>query len=82
MEGAKGVAGEAFFVTNGAPMPFWDFLTQVLTGFGYMAPRCARHYLHEMMIEEEEASFIRPRRPVSKSQGRAEQKLLCVCVCV
>ena len=37
-----GVAGQAFFVTNDAPLPFWDFLAAVLTGFGYPAPRCAR----------------------------------------
>jgi hypothetical protein len=36
-----GVAGQAFFVTNGAPLPFWDFLSAVLTGFGYHAPRSA-----------------------------------------
>ncbi len=33
------VAGQAFFVTNDAPLPFWDFLAAVLTGFGYPAPR-------------------------------------------
>jgi len=33
-----GVDGQAFFVTNDAPVPFWDFLAQVLTGFGYPAP--------------------------------------------
>lgn len=36
-----GVAGQAFFVTNDAPLPFWDFLAAVLTGFGYPVPRCA-----------------------------------------
>lgn len=39
---APGVAGQAYFVTNDAPLPFWDFLSDVLTGFGYPAPRCAR----------------------------------------
>ena len=34
----KGVEGQAFFVTNDAPLPFWDFLAKVLTGFGYPAP--------------------------------------------
>lgn len=27
---ADGVAGEAFFVTNGEPRPFWDFVQQIL----------------------------------------------------
>lgn len=35
----EAVAGQAFFVTNDAPLPFWDFLAAVLTGFGYPAPR-------------------------------------------
>jgi len=35
----EGVAGQAFFVTNDEPVPFWVFLNEVLTGFGYPAAR-------------------------------------------
>lgn len=32
------VGGQAFFITNDDPMPFWTFLDKVLTGFGYPGP--------------------------------------------
>jgi len=37
---AKGpVAGQAYFVTNGEPLPFWEFIGRVLDGLGYARPK-------------------------------------------
>jgi sterol-4alpha-carboxylate 3-dehydrogenase (decarboxylating) len=33
------VAGKAYFITNGEPMNFWDFVRRVLVGLGYAPPR-------------------------------------------
>ncbi|XP_064405536.1 sterol-4-alpha-carboxylate 3-dehydrogenase, decarboxylating-like [Halichondria panicea] len=30
--------GKAYFITNDAPLPFWDFMSRVLTGLHYPAP--------------------------------------------
>ena len=35
------VAGAAYFITNGEPMSFWDFVAQVLPPLGYTPPRLA-----------------------------------------
>ena len=35
------VAGQAYFITNGEPMSFWDFVAQVLPPLGYQPPRLA-----------------------------------------
>lgn len=51
------MAGQAFFVTNDAPLPFWDFLSAVLTGFGYPAPRCVGACIRGFM-----PSLTMPRR--------------------
>lgn len=32
-------AGKAFFITNQEPIPFWDFLTRIITGLGYPKPK-------------------------------------------
>lgn len=33
------LALQAYFITNDAPLPFWDFISRVVTGLGYQAPR-------------------------------------------
>ena len=33
------VAGQAYFITNGEPMTFWEFVRRVLVGLGYPPPR-------------------------------------------
>ena len=33
------VAGEAFFITNGQPMPFWDFPRALWAGMGHVVPQ-------------------------------------------
>ncbi|XP_024375719.1 3beta-hydroxysteroid-dehydrogenase/decarboxylase [Physcomitrium patens] len=33
------VSGKAFFITNQEPIPFWDFLTKIITGLGYPKPK-------------------------------------------
>lgn len=33
------VSGRAYFITNGEPMNFWDFVRRVLVGLGYPTPR-------------------------------------------
>ena len=35
------VAGQAYFITNGEPMSFWDFVGQVLPPLGHKPPRFA-----------------------------------------
>lgn len=35
------VAGQAYFITNGEPMSFWDFVAQVLPPLGYKPPQLA-----------------------------------------
>jgi sterol-4alpha-carboxylate 3-dehydrogenase (decarboxylating) len=35
------VAGQAYFITNGEPMSFWDFVAQVLPPLGFKPPRLA-----------------------------------------
>ncbi|MBK9753290.1 MAG: NAD-dependent epimerase/dehydratase family protein [Nannocystis sp.] len=35
------VAGQAYFITNGEPMSFWDFVAQVLPPLGFQPPRLA-----------------------------------------
>lgn len=35
------VAGQAYFITNGEPMSFWDFVAQVLPPLGFSPPRLA-----------------------------------------
>lgn len=32
-------AGKAFFITNQEPIPFWEFLTRIITGLGYPKPK-------------------------------------------
>lgn len=32
-------SGKAFFITNDEPMPFWEFLTKIITGLGYPKPK-------------------------------------------
>ena len=34
-----GAAGEAFFITNGQPVYFWDFARGVWAAFGHVNPR-------------------------------------------
>jgi len=38
-EPSSGVAGEAFFITNGEPIPFWDMATFVWKNLDYPTPR-------------------------------------------
>lgn len=38
------VAGQAYFITNGEPTNFWDFVRRVLLGLGYPPPRRAIPY--------------------------------------
>lgn len=33
------VAGQAYFITNGEPLNFWDFVRRILVGLGYPPPR-------------------------------------------
>lgn len=33
------VAGQAYFITNGEPMPFWHFVRRVVEPLGYAAPK-------------------------------------------
>lgn len=33
------LSGQAYFVTNGEPVPFWDFIGRVLDGLGYPRPK-------------------------------------------
>ncbi|XP_060612252.2 sterol-4-alpha-carboxylate 3-dehydrogenase, decarboxylating [Anolis sagrei] len=33
------LCGKAFHITNDEPIPFWEFLSRVLTGLGYEAPK-------------------------------------------
>lgn len=53
-KGSK-VCGKAYFITNDAPLPFWEFITRVVTGLGYQAP--SRHlpywlvYLLAMVLQ-------------------------------
>lgn len=35
------VPGQAYFITNGEPMSFWDFVAQVLPPLGYQPPKLA-----------------------------------------
>lgn len=35
------IAGQAYFITNGEPMSFWDFVGQVLPPLGHQPPRVA-----------------------------------------
>ncbi len=35
------IAGQAYFITNGEPMSFWDFVAQVLPPLGHRPPRFA-----------------------------------------
>ena len=35
---------QAYFVTNDAPLPFWEFISHVLTGLGYKSPTCHLPY--------------------------------------
>ena len=35
------VAGQAYFITNGEPMSFWDFVAQVLPPLGFKPPQLA-----------------------------------------
>ena len=32
-------SGKAFFITNDEPIPFWEFLTKIITGLGYPKPK-------------------------------------------
>jgi sterol-4alpha-carboxylate 3-dehydrogenase (decarboxylating) len=41
----SGVAGQAYFVTNGEPMPFWEFVRRVLARFGLPPIRGTVPYL-------------------------------------
>lgn len=41
LEPGSPVAGQAYFITNGEPMSFWDFVGQVLPPLGYQPPRFA-----------------------------------------
>ncbi|EPQ28515.1 uncharacterized protein PFL1_03818 [Pseudozyma flocculosa PF-1] len=38
VEDSVPVAGEAFFITNGQPMPFWDFPRALWAGMGHVVP--------------------------------------------
>lgn len=38
------VAGQAYFITNGEPTNFWEFVRRVLVGLGYTPPRRAIPY--------------------------------------
>ncbi|KAJ7310283.1 hypothetical protein JRQ81_007184 [Phrynocephalus forsythii] len=33
------LCGKAFHITNDEPIPFWEFMSRILTGLGYEAPR-------------------------------------------
>ncbi|XP_004073407.1 sterol-4-alpha-carboxylate 3-dehydrogenase, decarboxylating [Oryzias latipes] len=33
------ICGKAYHITNDEPIPFWDFMSEVLVGLGYAAPR-------------------------------------------
>ncbi|XP_042433629.1 3beta-hydroxysteroid-dehydrogenase/decarboxylase-like [Zingiber officinale] len=37
-EGAKQAAGQAYFITNGEPIKFWEFMSLILEGLGYERP--------------------------------------------
>ncbi|SPO27977.1 probable ERG26 - C-3 sterol dehydrogenase (C-4 decarboxylase) [Ustilago trichophora] len=39
VEDAIPVAGEAFFITNGQPIPFWDFPRALWAGMGHIMPQ-------------------------------------------
>lgn len=39
VEHAIPVAGEAFFITNGQPIPFWDFPRALWAGMGHVVPQ-------------------------------------------
>lgn len=38
LEPRSPVAGQAYFVTNGEPLPFWEFIGRVLDGLGHARP--------------------------------------------
>ncbi|KAG0571474.1 hypothetical protein KC19_VG014300 [Ceratodon purpureus] len=37
--GENVASGKAFFITNDEPIPFWEFLTRIITGLGYPKPK-------------------------------------------
>jgi nucleoside-diphosphate-sugar epimerase len=37
--GENVASGKAFFITNQEPIPFWEFLTKIITGLGYPKPK-------------------------------------------
>jgi sterol-4alpha-carboxylate 3-dehydrogenase (decarboxylating) len=39
LKGDRVAAGQAYFVTNGEPMAFWEFVGRVLDGLGYARPK-------------------------------------------
>ena len=42
---AEKLSGQAVFVTNGAPMPYWDFVAKLLAGLKYNASFTCRGYV-------------------------------------
>ena len=47
----SGAAGQAFNVTNGTPIPFWDFASRVWATYGYYMPN------HKKIILSKQTSF-------------------------
>lgn len=39
LEAKSALGGQAYFVTNGEPVPFWEFIGKVLDGLGYARPK-------------------------------------------
>ncbi len=39
LDGERTAGGQAYFVTNGEPMAFWEFVGRVLDGLGYARPK-------------------------------------------
>eukprot|EP00731_Ephydatia_muelleri_P030568 Em0022g82a len=37
--------GKAYFITNDSPVPFWEFMSRILTGLGYPAPKYKLPYM-------------------------------------
>jgi sterol-4alpha-carboxylate 3-dehydrogenase (decarboxylating) len=54
------LAGQAFFVTNQQPVPFWGFAGDMLQGLGYGRPRIKLPYLLILFVAMLFEYVIRP----------------------
>uniref|UniRef100_A0A8C4SMB7 Sterol-4-alpha-carboxylate 3-dehydrogenase, decarboxylating n=1 Tax=Erpetoichthys calabaricus TaxID=27687 RepID=A0A8C4SMB7_ERPCA len=45
LEKNSAICGKAYHITNDEPIPFWEFLSRILVGLGYDAPRYHLPYL-------------------------------------